>query len=66
MTKLEQIEKSVSELGPEELRAFAVWFDKLQAKRWDIQFEEDAKRGALDALAENALAEFKTGRSRSL
>ncbi|MCW0001639.1 hypothetical protein OE766_25805 [Pararhizobium sp. YC-54] len=66
MTKLEQIEKSVSELGPEELRAFAAWFDELQAERWDIQFEQDAKSGALDALADDALAEFKAGRSRNL
>ncbi|CAN7430175.1 hypothetical protein LJR255_002714 [Pararhizobium sp. LjRoot255] len=66
MTKLEQIEKAISELGPDELRAFAAWFDKLQAKRWDVQFEQDAKRGALDALAENALTDFKAGRSRSL
>jgi hypothetical protein len=66
MTKLEQIEKSVSELGPEELREFAAWFDTLQAERWDIQFEQDAKSGALDALADNALSDFKAGRSRSL
>lgn len=66
MTKLEQIEKSVSELGPEELREFAAWFDTLQAERWDIQFEQDAKSGALDVLADNALSDFKAGRSRSL
>lgn len=66
MTKLEQIEKSVSELDADELQAFAAWFRELQAERWDIQFEQDAKSGALDALADNALAEFKAGRSRSL
>lgn len=66
MTKLEQIEKSVSELDADELQAFAAWFHELQAERWDIQFEQDAKSGALDALADGALAEFKAGRSRSL
>ncbi|HTO33814.1 MAG TPA: hypothetical protein VL202_21970 [Pararhizobium sp.] len=66
MTKLEQIEKSVSELTPEELKAFAAWFDKLQAARWDVQFTKDAKSGVLDALADAALSEFKSGRSRSL
>ncbi|MBP1861148.1 hypothetical protein [Rhizobium herbae] len=66
MTKLEQIEKSVSELDANELQAFATWFRELQAERWDIQFEQDAKSGALDALADGALAEFKAGRSRSL
>lgn len=66
MTKLEQIEKSVSELSPDELQAFATWFDDLQATRWDAQLARDAKSGALDALAENAISEFKAGRSRSL
>ncbi|WP_438752609.1 hypothetical protein [Pararhizobium sp. O133] len=66
MTKLEQIEKSVSELGPEELKAFAAWFDDLQAARWDTQFAKDAESGALDALADAALSDFKSGRSRSL
>ena len=63
MTKLE---KSVSELGPEELREFAAWFDTLQSERWDIQFEQDAKSGALDALADNALSVFIAGLSRCL
>ena len=31
MTKLEQIEKSVAELSKEELKAFAEWFEELQA-----------------------------------
>ncbi|WP_421871594.1 hypothetical protein [Pararhizobium sp.] len=66
MTKLEQIEKSVSELNPDDLQAFAAWFDELQATRWDGQFAQDAKSGALDALAETAIAEFQAGRSRSL
>lgn len=66
MTKLEQIEKSVSELNPDDLQAFAAWFDELQATRWDVQFAQDAKSGALDALAETAIAEFQAGRSRSL
>lgn len=66
MTRLEQIEKSVSELSPEELQAFASWFDNLQAKRWDSQFEADAGSGRLDVLADNALTEFATGKSRLL
>ena len=66
MTKLKQIEKSVSELNASELQAFVTWFQEFQAERWDIRFEQDAKDGALDALAEKALSDFKAGRSRSL
>ncbi|MER8956815.1 hypothetical protein NKH98_29845 [Mesorhizobium sp. M0833] len=51
MSKLEQIEKSVAELSPEELRAFAAWFEALQADMWDRQIEADAKGGRLDKLA---------------
>ncbi|MBN9547975.1 hypothetical protein ACWGS9_18015 [Bradyrhizobium sp. Arg314] len=66
MTKLEQIEKSVAELSPEELKAFAAWFEALQADLWDKQIEADAKAGRLDKLAEQALADHRAGRTRPL
>ena len=66
MTKLEQIEKSVAELSPDELKAFAAWFEALQADMWDRQIETDAKSGRLDKLAEQALADHLAGRTRPL
>jgi len=66
MTKLEQIEKSVAELSPEELKAFAAWFQALRANQWDKQLEADAKAGRLDRLAEQALTDHRTGRTRPL
>jgi hypothetical protein len=66
MTKLEQIEKSVADLSPEELKAFAAWFEALQADMWDRQIEADTKAGRLDKLAEQALADHRTGRTRPL
>ncbi|RUX70830.1 hypothetical protein EN925_15200 [Mesorhizobium sp. M7A.F.Ca.US.006.04.2.1] len=66
MTKLEQIEKSVAELSPEELKAFAAWFEALQADMWDRQMEADAKAGRLDRLAEQAPADHRAGRTRPL
>ncbi|ESY64868.1 MULTISPECIES: hypothetical protein [Mesorhizobium] len=66
MTKLEQIEKSVAELSPEELKAFAAWFEALQADMWDRQMEADAKAGRLDRLAEQALSDHRAGRTRHL
>ena len=66
MTKLEQIEKSVAALSPEELKAFAAWFEAFQADVWDMQIETDAKAGRLDKLAEQALAELRAGRVRPL
>lgn len=66
MSKLEQIEKSVAELSPEELRAFAAWFEALQADMWDRQIEADAKGGRLDKPAAQALADHRAGRTRPL
>jgi hypothetical protein len=66
MTKLEQIEKSVAALSPEELKAFAAWFEALQADMWDRQIEADARAGRLDKLAEQALAEVRASRTRPL
>lgn len=66
MTKLEQIEKSVAELSPEEFERFTVWFETLQAARWDRELAEDATSGALDELAERALSHFRSNRTRPL
>ena len=66
MTKLEQIEKSVADLSPEELKAFAAWFEALQADMWDRQIEADAKAGRLDNLADQALTDHRAGRTRPL
>ncbi|WP_292418844.1 hypothetical protein [Mesorhizobium sp.] len=64
MTKLEQIEKSVAELSPEELKAFAAWFETLQADLWNKQIEADAKAGRLDKLVAEARAEIAAGKLR--
>ena len=66
MTKLEQIEKSVAELSEEELKAFAKWFEELQADLWDRQIEADAKAGRLDKLVAEAKAEIAAGKTRPL
>lgn len=66
MTKLEQIEKSVAELSPEEFERFTAWFETLQTARWDRELSEDATSGALDELAERALSQFRSNRTRPL
>ena len=66
MTKLEQIEKSVAELDKQEFEAFSAWFEALQAERWDRQLETDAASCRLDHLADKALADFRSGKTRRL
>lgn len=55
MTKLEQIEKSILELSPAELKAFNEWFQAVMDKRFDDAIEQDANSGKLDALADQAI-----------
>jgi hypothetical protein len=66
MTKLEQIEKSILELSPDELMAFADWFEEMQEQNFDDAIERDAKAGKLNTLAEKALSELRSGRTRPL
>ena len=66
MSKLEQIEREVSSLSPEELEVFRVWFARFDAAAWDKQFEADATNGRLDRSADAALADFRAGRTRRL
>ncbi len=66
MTKLKQIEKAVAHLGRQEFEAFALWFEEFQAERWDRQIEKDDAESKFDRLAEDALTEFRAGKTRSL
>jgi len=61
MSKIEEIEKEVEGLKPDELQAFRKWFWDFDAEAWDRQFEKDALSGKLDSLAEAALKSFKSG-----
>ena len=66
MTKLEEIEKAVAGLEPEELAKFRRWFEELDAELWDEQIKRDAKEGKLDNLARQALEDHKQGRTKEL
>jgi hypothetical protein len=66
MTKLEDIEKAVERLPPEELAKFRAWFEELQSRTWDAQIERDANTGKLDWLAKEALAEHRDGQSKKI
>jgi hypothetical protein len=66
MTTLEDIEKAVAELPPDQLMRFRAWFEEFEAARFDQRIERDAKAGKLDQLAEQVLADFRAGRAREL
>jgi hypothetical protein len=62
MTKLEQIEKSVAELSPAEMRKFVRWLEEYREAEWDRRIEADAKAGKLDKFIAEARAEIKAGK----
>ena len=66
MTQVERLERAVAALSPEELAEFRRWYQRFDALTWDRQIEEDAVAGKLDALADEAVAEHRAGRSRAL
>ena len=66
MTKLEDIEKAVTQLTPEQLAQFRDWFEAFDAARFDDKIARDAQSGRLDSLAERALNDFRKGRAREL
>ncbi len=66
MITLQDIERSVSQLSPEDLAAFRAWFAKFDAEVWDRQFEEDVAAGRLNELAERALRHLREGRCLDL
>jgi hypothetical protein len=49
---VEDIEKAVAKLAPDELAEFCVWFEAFEADRFDRKIERDAKAGRLDRLAD--------------
>jgi hypothetical protein len=66
MSTIEEIEKAVSNLPPDDLARFRAWFEEFEATRFDGKIERDAAAGKLDRLAEQALADFRNGRAREL
>jgi hypothetical protein len=66
MTKLETIQKAVTELSTEELAKLRAFLDELEADAWDAQIERDAAAGKLDRAEARALENLKEGRVRDL
>lgn len=66
MTKIEELEKRVEKLSPEELSLFREWFATFDAELWDRQIESDVAEGKLDRHAEEAIAAHKRGDSREI
>lgn len=63
---IEDLEKAVSKLPPDQFAKFREWFESFDAARFDQKIERDAKAGKLDHFADQAVADFRKGRAREL
>lgn len=59
----QEIETAVTQLTPDQLADFRAWFAEYDAHRWDQQFEAEVAAGCLDALAVEALGDYRAGRT---
>ena len=66
MTKIQRLESEVKSLSAQELAAFRAWYEKFDAENWDKQIEADAEAGKLDKLAAQAIADYNTGKAKSI
>jgi hypothetical protein len=63
---IEDIENAVARLAPDQLAKFRDWFEQFDAAQFDQKIERDAKAGKLDSLADQAIGDFRKGRTREL
>jgi hypothetical protein len=66
MTKVEELEREVASLTPEEYREFRRWFLERDWEQWDQQIEEDSRAGKLDFLVREAFEAKKQGKLKEL
>jgi hypothetical protein len=63
---VEDIEKAVEQLSPEELARLRAWCEAFDAHLFDERIERDAKAGKLDRLMAEARAHHQAGRREKL
>jgi hypothetical protein len=66
MSNLSQIEATILTLPLDEFQQLRQWFFDIDYQLWDKQIEQDILDGKLEALGEEAIAEFKEGQCRAI
>ena len=66
MSTLEQIEAAILTLPSDDFKKLRKWFLDLDYQRWDKQLEQDVAEGKLEALADEAIAEFEAGNCQEI
>jgi hypothetical protein len=63
MSTVEQIEQAIQKLPREEFFRLHEWIRDRFDDEWDKQMEEDARSGRLDRVAQEAIAEYRAGKT---
>lgn len=64
MNNVEEIERAIEQLAPEDFARVTAWILRRQNDQWDRQMESDAAAGKLDFLFEEADRERHEGKLR--
>jgi len=62
---IEDLEKAVAGLPPDQYAEFRTWFEAFDADRFDRKIERDAQAGKLDRLADAAIDSLRKGRAEA-
>jgi hypothetical protein len=63
---VEDLEKAVAKLPPDQFAEFRAWFEEFDAAQFDRRIEHDAAGGKLDPLGDQATDDFRQGRTREI
>jgi hypothetical protein len=66
MSTIDRIETAILTLAPAEFQRLRQWFSDVDYQRWDEQLQRDVADRKLDALAKEAISEFKAGHCREI
>ena len=64
MSRVEELERAIEQLTPEEFAEIARRVNAIEQKRWDEQLDRDSAVGKLDFLIEEAEAERRSEQLR--
>lgn len=66
LNEVELLEQRIAALDNVAFAKLRDWFVEFEQRRWDQKIETDESEGKLDALINNALAEYQSGKAREL
>jgi hypothetical protein len=62
---IEDLEKAVAGLPPDQYAQFRTWFERFESDRFDRKIERDAQADKLDRLADQAIDDLRKGRAKA-